>query len=66
LISTSLDQVTRKTKANSGGFLGYPDSEILEKTLSELDGRKGPRLDIIMTLTNHEPLSFHKKNLLKK
>jgi hypothetical protein len=52
LISTSLDQVTKKQKLILAVFLGYPDSEILEKTLSELDGRKGPRLDIIMTLTN--------------
>jgi phosphoglycerol transferase MdoB-like AlkP superfamily enzyme len=57
-----------KTKANSGGFSwGYPDSEIFRKTLSELDGRKGPRLDIIMTLTNHEPFEFpQKKEFIKK
>jgi hypothetical protein len=65
LISNKFGSGYEKTKANSGGFFGYPDSEILEKTLSELDGRKGPRLDIIMTLTN-EPLSFHKKRTLKK
>ncbi|MDG2431525.1 LTA synthase family protein, partial [Flavobacterium sp.] len=57
-----------KTKANSGGFSwGYPDSEIFRKTLSELDGKKTPRLDIIMTLTNHEPFDFpQKKEYLKK
>jgi phosphoglycerol transferase MdoB-like AlkP superfamily enzyme/TolA-binding protein len=57
-----------KTKANSGGFSwGYPDSEIFRKTLSELDGKKRPRLDIIMTLTNHEPFEFpQKKEFLKK
>lgn len=57
-----------KTKANSGGFTwGYPDGEIFKKTLSELDGKKSPRLDIIMTLTNHEPFNFPlKKEYLKK
>ncbi|TDD98675.1 LTA synthase family protein [Flavobacterium cellulosilyticum] len=57
-----------KTKANSGGFTwGYPDGEIFKKTLSELDGKKSPRLDIIMTLTNHEPFDFpQKKEYLKK
>ncbi|WPR71262.1 sulfatase-like hydrolase/transferase [Flavobacterium sp. NG2] len=57
-----------KTKENSGGFSwGYPDGEIFKKTLSELDGKKAPRLDIIMTLTNHEPFDFPaKKEYLKK
>jgi lipoteichoic acid synthase len=57
-----------KTKENSGGFSwGYPDAEIFKKTLSELGGKKMPRLDIIMTLTNHEPFDFpSKKVYLKK
>ena len=57
-----------KTKPNSGGFTwGYPDGEIFKKTLSELDEKKSPRLDIIMTLTNHEPFDFPlKKEYLKK
>jgi lipoteichoic acid synthase len=57
-----------KTKPNSGGFTwGYPDREIFRKTLSELDGKKSPRLDIITTLTNHEPFEFpQKKEYLKK
>ncbi len=57
-----------KTKENSGGFTwGYPDGEIFKKTLSELDGKKAPRLDIVMTLTNHEPFDFPaKKEYLKK
>ncbi|WP_366182460.1 sulfatase-like hydrolase/transferase [Flavobacterium ovatum] len=57
-----------KTKANSGGFTwGYPDEEIFKKMLSELDEKKSPRLDIIMTLTNHEPFDFPaKKEYLKK
>jgi len=51
-----------KTKGNSGGFSwGYPDSEIFKKTLASLDGKTLPRLDIIMTLTNHEPFSFPSK-----
>ncbi|WP_418262716.1 sulfatase-like hydrolase/transferase [Flavobacterium faecale] len=58
----------QKTQANEGGFTwGYPDGEIFKKTLSELDSKKGPRLDIIMTLTNHEPFDFPaKKEYLKK
>ena len=57
-----------KTKENSGGFSwGYPDGEIFKKTLSELDSRKLPRLDVIMTLTNHEPFDFpEKREYLKK
>ena len=52
-----------KTKADSKEFSwGYPDSEIYKKTLSELDGKKQPRLDIIMTLTNHEPFEFPSKS----
>ncbi|MES2545069.1 MAG: sulfatase-like hydrolase/transferase [Bacteroidota bacterium] len=57
-----------KTKENSGGFSwGYPDAEIFRKTLSGLNGIKKPRLDIIMTLTTHEPFDFpSKKNYLTK
>ena len=52
-----------KTQENSGGFSwGYPDSEIFKKTLSELDRKKQPRLDIIATLTNHEPFDFPTKD----
>ncbi len=52
-----------KTLADSKEFSwGYPDSEIYKKTLSELDGKKMPRLDIVMTLTNHEPFEFPSKN----
>jgi lipoteichoic acid synthase len=48
-----------KTKSNSGGFSwGYPDSEIYRKTLASLDEKKQPRLDIIMSLSNHEPFTF--------
>lgn len=57
-----------KTQPNAGGFTwGYPDGEIFKKTLSELNGKPFPRLDIIMTLTNHEPFDFPlKKEYLKK
>ena len=49
----------KKTKANAEGFSwGYPDAEIFRKTLSEIQTKKGPRLDVIMTLTNHEPFDF--------
>lgn len=52
-----------KTKADSKEFSwGYPDEEIFKKTLSELDGKKQPRLDIVMTLTNHEPFEFPSKS----
>ncbi|MFZ2429523.1 MAG: sulfatase-like hydrolase/transferase, partial [Lutibacter sp.] len=52
-----------KTQSNAGGFSwGYPDGEIFKKTLTELDGKKQPRLDIIMTLTNHEPFEFPSKS----
>ena len=56
------------TKANSGGFSwGYPDAEIYRKTLSELKDNSKPRLDIIMTLTNHEPFDFPtRKEYLQK
>ncbi len=58
----------QKTKANSGGFSwGYPDAEIFRKTLTEINTKKGPRLDVIMTLTNHEPFDFpNKAEYLKK
>lgn len=48
-----------KTEGNSGGFSwGYPDAEIFKKTLASLKSEKQPRLDIIMTLSNHEPFNF--------
>ncbi|MFI1772873.1 sulfatase-like hydrolase/transferase [Thalassobellus citreus] len=53
-----------KTQANSGGFSwGYPDSEIFRKTLASLDNTEKPRLDVIMTLSNHEPFNFPNKEL---
>lgn len=51
-----------KTEANEGGFSwGYPDEEIFKKTLASLENKTQPRLDIIMTLSNHEPFSFPSK-----
>ncbi|WP_347374470.1 sulfatase-like hydrolase/transferase [Aequorivita sp. Q41] len=51
-----------KTKANDGGFSwGYPDGEIFKKALQSLNIEKQPRLDIIMTLTNHEPFQYPDK-----
>ncbi|WP_223681564.1 sulfatase-like hydrolase/transferase [Flavobacterium hibisci] len=56
-----------QTKANSGGFSwGYPDAEIFTKALIETNKIKVPRLDIIQTLTNHEPFDFPEKNAYLK
>lgn len=55
-----------KTEANAGGFSwGYPDEEIYRKTLASLDDNKQPRLDIIMSLSNHEPFVFPSKELFE-
>ena len=52
-----------KTETNEDGFSwGYPDEEIFRKTLAVLDTKASPRLDIIMTITNHEPFNFPNKN----
>jgi len=58
----------KKTKANAGGFSwGYPDSELFRKTLTLMDTTAQPRLDIIFTISNHEPFVFpNKKIYLKK
>ena len=51
-----------KTASNDGGFSwGYPDSEIFRKALTSFNIEKQPRLDIIMTLSTHEPFEFPKK-----
>ena len=51
-----------KTQANDGGFSwGYPDAEIFRKSLSTFDEKKLPRLDVILTLSNHEPFNFPEK-----
>ncbi|GAA3595568.1 sulfatase-like hydrolase/transferase [Flavivirga amylovorans] len=52
----------KKTKGNDGGFSwGYPDSEIFRKALTSFEAEKQPRLDIVMTLSTHEPFEFPKK-----
>ncbi|MDO5972263.1 sulfatase-like hydrolase/transferase [Flavivirga aquimarina] len=51
-----------KTKGNDGGFTwGYPDDEIFRKALTSFEIEKQPRLDIVMTLSTHEPFEFPKK-----
>ncbi|ARV07843.1 sulfatase [Polaribacter sp. SA4-10] len=53
-----------KTVNEATGFSwGYSDNEIFTKTLSVLDDRKTPRLDIITTQTIHEPFNFPSKDL---
>jgi len=56
-----------KTASNAGGFSwGYPDSEIFRKTLSSLESKKEPRLDIVMTVSMHEPFDYPEKNKYMK
>ncbi|MDD7884664.1 sulfatase-like hydrolase/transferase [Flavivirga sp. 57AJ16] len=51
-----------KTQGNDGGFSwGYPDGEIFRKALLSFEIEKQPRLDIVMTLSTHEPFEFPKK-----
>jgi lipoteichoic acid synthase len=58
---------TMTQKTSAGFSWGYPDAEIYRKIFTELSPKKQPRLDIIMTLTNHEPFEFPSKNsYLKK
>lgn len=53
-----------KTQANKGGFSwGYPDEAIFKKMENLLPSKKLPRLDIVMTLTNHEPFNFPNRKL---
>ncbi|TXD66946.1 sulfatase-like hydrolase/transferase [Polaribacter glomeratus] len=48
-----------KSINGSNGFSwGYSDFEIFTKTLATLDEIKTPRLDLIATLTIHEPFDF--------
>ncbi|MDP2088554.1 MAG: sulfatase-like hydrolase/transferase [Flavobacteriaceae bacterium] len=57
-----------KTEANEGGFSwGYADGELYKKALSMLDSQTKPRLDIYLTVTNHEPFNFpNRASYLKK
>jgi len=51
-----------KTKSTEGGFAwGYPDSEIFRRAISSIDIEKQPRLDIVMTLSSHEPFEYPNK-----
>ncbi|MCF7567016.1 sulfatase-like hydrolase/transferase [Sabulilitoribacter arenilitoris] len=52
----------KETIGDNGGFSwGYPDSEIFRKAINSLETEKLPRLDIIMTLSSHEPFEFPDK-----
>lgn len=56
-----------KTAANEGGFSwGYADKELYKKSFTELDKQKSPRLDIFLTVTNHEPFNFPERDLYLK
>ena len=56
-----------KTPPSSSGFSwGYPDSELYRKMLSTLDEKKNPRLDVLMTLSSHEPFTFPEKEIFDK
>lgn len=48
---------------NKGFSWGYPDSELFKKMLSTLDEKNEPRLDVLLTVSNHEPFSFPNKNI---
>lgn len=51
-----------KTIGNDAGFSwGYPDSEIFKKALASFEVEKQPRLDIVITLSTHEPFQFPNK-----
>lgn len=46
---------------------GYSDGELYKKALSVLDNQSKPRLEIYLTVTNHEPFSFpNSTSYLKK
>jgi phosphoglycerol transferase MdoB-like AlkP superfamily enzyme len=48
-----------KIPENSAGFSwGYPDAELFRKVLSTMDEHKEPRLDVIFTVSGHEPFVF--------
>lgn len=55
-----------KFEEGEGGFSwGYPDGEIYRKTLSLLKAEEKPRLDIILTISNHEPFNFPNRDKYK-
>ncbi len=56
-----------RTQATSEGFSwGYPDGELYRKILASLNGLQQPRLDIVLTISNHEPFKFPNKSLFLK
>ncbi|MGR3811541.1 sulfatase-like hydrolase/transferase [Jiulongibacter sp. NS-SX5] len=55
----SFDENYQKTNSTKEGFSwGYPDSEIYRKTLASLPEGNQPRLDVVLSISNHEPFSF--------
>ena len=52
------DSYPKSVNESNGFSWGYSDYEIFKKTLSVLDDLPSPRLDLITTLTIHEPFSF--------
>lgn len=49
----------KKTDVDGNGFSwGYPDEEIYKMALMEMQDTIKPRLDVIMTLSNHEPFIY--------
>lgn len=55
-----------KTGGVDGFSWGYPDAEMFKKAVSTLKNKKQPRLDVIATLSNHEPFVFPEKETYKK
>lgn len=55
-----------KTGGVDGFSWGYPDAEMFKKVVSTLKNKKQPRLDVIATLSNHEPFVFPEKEIYKK
>ncbi|WP_100613407.1 LTA synthase family protein [Confluentibacter citreus] len=55
-----------KTRTDDGGFSwGYPDHEIFRKVLTTMNAEIQPRLDIVMTLSTHEPFEYPNKELYR-
>jgi lipoteichoic acid synthase len=45
----------------NGFSWGYPDSEIYKKTLTLIEPTVQPRLDVVLSISNHEPFDFPNK-----
>ncbi|AWV96841.1 LTA synthase family protein [Arcticibacterium luteifluviistationis] len=53
----------KKFAEEAGGFSwGYPDAEIYRKTLSLMQPSERSRLDVVLTISNHEPFNFPNRN----